>query len=130
MATLARITVVEHIYHQCIETDPFSVTSGFTRHTQIKEQPYSRKCVANEGWSNLDFGWMKDLMGMIVLVNETKADPFQSSSKILELAFANNPDDCWVILAGESFRGSPSNNDLIVRCRSGDCRYTIHCLPK
>lgn len=129
--SLARITVVEHIYHQCLSraTEPYSIQSGFTRHTAVVEQPYNRWCTVGESWQKIDVGWMQDCLAMLVVVNNE--DP--PSDKNLHLSFFDeddpNPSKYWVIPPGESFKGTPSSSDLVIRSSGGTARFTIHCLP-
>jgi len=115
----ARITVVENIYHQTSEGEPFQIECGFTRKTEVIEQPYVRWLTATEEWQLLDMGWMKDVTGMLIIVN-------QDDQNTLELG--HQP---WFIPPGESFRGTTQlGNDVPIRSSVGKIRFTLYCLPK
>lgn len=135
---LARVTVVEQVYYQYEDVEPYSIRSGFTRHTEIQEQPYFRWCTATEDWKPLDFGWMDDKLGMFVLVNETEAivtisesnNAVPVSKQIIQICFSDNKESFWQVMPGESFRGTPSDTDISIRCNVGKSKFTLHCIPK
>lgn len=137
-----RLTVVEMVYHRPYGEETLAVDTRFTRKVDSGEQPYQRLChkptnMATEEWKELDFGWLKESIGMIVIVNNegfyplnpTEEEEKEVESRVIEIGYSEK--DTWEIPPRESFRGTPSNpSGLRIRCRSGMAKYTLTVLPK
>ena len=142
-----QITVVDKIYHRQGSESPTSVSSRFIRHLQTDEQVYERRTRVGEEWTPLEHGWIEEA-GMIVIQNTegttlqvipTEEEKEETAAKILELSVTDGLLDSppgvlakpWLIPPGESFRGYPSDvSKLVLRCRSGVCRYNVHVYPR
>lgn len=132
-----RITVVEMVYHRSSGEPPVCVESRFSRELETSEQPYSRRLKATEQWQSLDCGWLKDNVGMILIVNSEgrfpQANPTgkereAAAKKVLEVAHRSlGQKGSWLIPPGESMRASPSAPlDLVIRSQSGVTKFVVH----
>ena len=140
-----RITVVETIYHRPYMDETLAVDSRFSRIISSGEQPYQRQnhkpnTTATEEWKQLDCGWLKDNVGMLVITNDegkffevypTEEEKEEIKLRILEIAYEKNPLAVWYVPPTESFRGCPSDPELLwIRCQHGTAKYTLTVLPK
>ena len=143
-----RLTVVETVYHRSIGQEPSMFDSRFSRELKTRDQPYGpRRLVATEKWALVDLGWVKSA-GMIVVRNEegqhlqanpTEQERAETRRKVLEIAWQETVDNpeieepsnySWLVPPGESFRGYPACSKLLIRCRSGNAKYTLFVVPE
>lgn len=140
-----RLVVVETVYHQPTGEQPTAVESRFSRDLQTVEQPYQRQLTATEEWKPLDCGWIKDA-GMLVIqnlegkfqANPTDEERAEAAARVLEVSYREDQDPNmdvsrhgWLIYPGESFRGCPSNLDLLaVRSQYGSLRLSVFIIPR
>lgn len=142
-----RLTVVETVYHQPWGEEPVAVESRFSRDLQTRNQLFERRCRVGEDWQPLECGWLGEA-GMLVIENRegrflqrvpTDEEREAAAAKVLEVGW--EPDGAtmhdppataqWIIPPGESIRGQPATlKSLRLRCRSGECRFTVYLLPE
>ena len=137
VAAKSRLTVVETVYHQNPKEQPTCVDS---RHTQViegDEQVWQRRCKVGEEWTPIDQGWIEACSCFHVrndegrfLINPTDAEREEVAARVLEIAFAGQVQHAWLVRPGMTFRGEPSEaRSLLIRCRSGEARYTVTFFP-
>lgn len=137
------LTVVETVYHRAISGKITEVDSRFSRELETCEQPYERQLVATEEWQPLDFGWLKDNVGMFVLVNEagkdrttkpTEEEKQELSEQWLQIMYSvigTEGREGWIVPPGETMRGYPMNpSGLYIRCHRSNAPFTIRVFPK
>ena len=127
--TRNRLTVRETVYHQISGQNPISFESGFTLYLDNPEQPWLRspKEPATSEWKALNCGWVEDCK-MLVIRND---------SPDYRLQFTYDPKGpCfWVPPLDENGQRAttriyPSDADkLMIRCPSGEARYTVFMIP-
>jgi hypothetical protein len=132
------MTVVETVYHQVFGEQPVSIESRFERELASEEQMYQRRKVATEDWQSLDLGWVSDA-GTVVIQNTenkllqvipTPEQKAEIAKKIIAVSYNPESNQEFYILSGESIRLHPSHADkLMVRCLSGNAKYTINAIP-
>ncbi len=146
----ARLVIIQQIYHQIFNQQPRPALDA--RHSRIlksDEQSYGPRTITiGEEWVPLELGWLKDTpIGMIVLTNEegrfmdrnpTLEQAREGEKKILELSFTclgtsgNKPSYAATLLIPprESQTILPANpKEVMIRCRSGQGKYTILIVP-
>lgn len=140
----SRLTVVESIYHQTTGEQPSAVLTRFSRDLESDEQPYvRRRRKATPEWQPVDYGWVES-PAMVVIQNDerrllraratnpTDEERLAAEAKVIELRFADSSHSpVWLILPGETMRGSPSPGaSLRVRCLAGEAQYNLFVYPK
>jgi len=119
-----RLTIVETITFQQAGQGAACADFRYARHIQQSESPHEQRLTADSQWKSLPTGDVQKV-GMLVVVN---CAPASKTNKVLEICNR----DCfpWVIPAGEHFRGNPQRaEDLLIRCRDGECPCTVHVFP-
>jgi len=140
-----RITVVELVYHQVNgEEDATCSEARFSRQLETSgEYPYVRHTKATEEWQHLDLGWIADVgCSMLTIENNegyfkqrlpTEDEKTEVDKKAIELGYSPYASpilSCFLIPPKESFRCCPSNaKDLMIRCQSGEAKYTLTVFP-
>jgi hypothetical protein len=137
-----RVTVVQHVYHQSPDDQPFAVTTGFNRYLATKEQAYQRKTKVGTDWESLDTGWLNQA-SLLLIKNEegkfTQQTPSEeereeSQRKVIEVACgpnlpANHEPD-WLVLPQEEIRVTPADLSRIrIRCQYGIAYFTVTLIP-
>lgn len=142
-----RITVREQVYLETHGGKPEEILSSFSRELESYEQPYTRNLTATEEWQSLDFGWLKDNVGMLVIVNNegkfTQVNPTdeertEAAKKVLEVSHFRGVSstggqrlNVWLIPVGENMRGSSTGSHLLhIRSQHGNTKYTLYAFPK
>lgn len=143
---VARLTVVETVYHQAAPNDPTCTEARFGRVIESDEQPYKRQIVVRERWDELDLGWLKGKpIGQLILSNAptnwqrwpTPEEKAEAEARVVEITHVE-PDEAIERFAapfarvrpGESCRFEPVDpGALRVRCRSGETRATLTLIP-
>lgn len=135
-----RMTIVEKVYHQPQTGEAYCCETVFERWLDDEESVYSRKMKVSEEWKLLHFGWFSDdgkPVGMLVIRNDEGRDlqrlpsdeeKTKTASLILEIGVHDLP--LFDVFPGESFRATPSGQDLYVRCLGGECSFTVFAFPK
>ncbi len=135
----SRITVVGQACHQGEDGQIMPAGRQFSRRLQTDEQPFVRRGRAGEDWQPLPTGWLSQA-GFLVLTNDegvgmqvqpTEAERRDAAGKILEVSSCDgDPGAAWLVPPGEEFRGTPADLAKVrLRCRSGECRYTLTLFP-
>jgi hypothetical protein len=65
-----RITIVSNITHQAPGEEAVSVVPRFHRNISSDEQPYQRRKSIGSKPEPLDFGWLKDNAGLVIIQND------------------------------------------------------------
>ena len=141
---LARLTVVESVHCQTVDSSPWGISTSFERTLKTDEQPYVRKLTATEEWTKLDTGWLTEC-SMLVLVNEeglfkgrqpTPEQKIESAKKVIEVGCALPHLDtircigAWELPPKESMRGCPTELSIVfVRCQHGTAKFTVYIFP-
>ena len=120
------IVIRDQIYYRDVtdNSDPQSFTVGWSYEIDSKEQPWIRRCIAEDTtWKPLDLGWLKNQCGLIIIHNlET-----EKTASSLELG---NPKAFACIPPRHECRFSPVNwNDLVVHSTSGKVRFVVRAYP-
>ena len=134
-----RLTVVEYVSHQRAGKSPISYESKFTRNLETTEQPYAREEEATTEWRALNTGWIGEC-GQLSIVNRAGTLPHKRQPtpeqvaeikrQVLEVS-AQFGEFVWLIPAGESMRGYPSDvKQLFIRSRHGTTPYVLIALPR
>jgi hypothetical protein len=131
----SRFTVIETVYHHSTDTEPTSVEAKFVRFLRSDDQPYKRKCKAQEAWSLIDTGWVESPSllsivneeGRFLQVNPTKEQREAIDAAVLEISFDGATAHMYVP-PGETFRVSPLVR-IHVRSRKGEAKYTVFAVP-
>jgi hypothetical protein len=130
-----RLTVVESLYHQGTADEPFNFVSKFERMLMIDEQPYVRQAKATEEWKKLDFAWLNEGYGTVVIRNEegtfpntkpTDEEKQEAEARVLEVGYENETP--WLVYPRASMRVCPTK-PLFIRSRSGKSRFTLCVIP-
>jgi len=132
------ITVVETVYHSPFQQQPTSIATRFSRDLTTQAQPYERYLTATEKWDLLDYGWLEDNIGMLIIHNlegeftqtiPTPEEKEDAEKRILEIAFGPHTGQ-WIIPPRESMRGYPTSvSDLWIRCSYKTAKYRLNLLP-
>lgn len=147
-----KLTIQESIYHQSSTESPTSYSHTFFRVLEDEaEQPYGpRKAEATEEWTKLDFGWLGENVGLILIQNRegnfpgtlpTIAMRESAKKQMLELGMRIDEDihDSGlkvvalgiVIMANETMRlTSLDPTSLFLRSVSGKVKYSLTAFPK
>lgn len=137
---VARVGVVETIYHQAPDAQPISFDHRYGHIVAADEQPYSRKLKAGSDWTALDCGWLQKA-SVLQVVNEegrfpqtvpTDEERIATAAKVVELGCGTADGvHCFALVhPGHSARFEPADvKSLHVRCRSGEVRLTVNVLP-
>lgn len=134
----SRIEVVEQIYLMQPREMPAGVENRWGRWLDTpEEQVFTRTCQVGEEFAPLETGWVEAASLVIVTnvptrfqVMPTEAERAAADARVVELTCGEEPE--WVLLPGETFRGSPSPaalGRLCVRCRQGKCKITVRAYP-
>lgn len=137
----ARLTVVERVYHQPPDGDGFAVESTFARELQSDEERYQRTMKVNEGWTQLDCGWVsaasvliiKNEEGVFRLVNPTPEEEAEAALRVLEvgLQIGTYVEPLDEIHPQESIRRCPVDlSRLVMRCRHGAAKFRLTLIPR
>lgn len=141
------MTVVENVYHTSMDGGSNRISSSFERRLESKEQMYQRtNATAKASWQRIEYGWLEDNIGMVVIVNKEGRNlqmilsPEETevlNKKTLDLLFVNPnaaqepmPDikPHIRIRPGESARFCPSQA-LYARSLNGDVKYSVSVVP-
>lgn len=149
-----RMTVVQTVYFQADGQEPSSVDSRYNRDIVQDEHPYHRQSRVGEEWKLLDCGWIERACCLVIKneptkfhVQPTPEERAEATARVLEVAIRvdvspKNRDmhtprtqpvmAVWSLVhPGESLRVCPSSlKDLWVRCRSGECRFSVYLMPE
>lgn len=137
----ARFVVVDKLYYEMPNTEPIVVDSGFARWLETDEQPYIRRFTVGEQWQAVNTGWLEETSMLLIenneerfTVNPTSEEKTEAAQKVIEIAFPAGKEwteASWLILPGESLRGTPANiKNLWLRCRKGKAKCTITLIPE
>lgn len=137
-----RLTVVERVYHQHVGRAPLQIESKFVQSLTVDEPCYFRPaCRANADWQPLDFGWLKDGVGTIILQNTS--GQYQQRVPTPE---AQKELDATILEVGVvapipiPFALVPPKHNLrimllpdlsyLVRCQSGQAEFNLYAIPR
>jgi hypothetical protein len=116
----ARLTVVEHVYHQPEDAPAMVSESRWSAWLKTDEQPYGRREVkVGVAWQSLDTGWVKN-PSLVVVENTGK--------EMLTLGVGDPPMPFAWIDPGRSARFTPSC-PLAIDCPDGETTYSITVFP-
>lgn len=135
-----RLICVDRLYFQPHNQQATGVEHQFVRELDTHEQPYIRKCVATETPQSLKCGWISgEQCGMLLITNDeglnlqkipTEEEKQAIAKKVLRL-YRPGSSFHWIIPPGESFRGYPSDCELLdIESASGEINYTLHLFPR
>jgi len=132
----ARVTVVEHVYHQLPDEQPLEIEARFSRYLDSDEQLYTRRLKLSTEWELLDTGWvhkpstivLRNEEGKFTQVKPTDEERAEATKHVVEVRVGDEGEAQWYVPCGESFRGSPSR-PVYVRSRVPHTRATIWAIP-
>lgn len=142
----ARLTVVEHIYHQSPGDPSVPCENRYTKILESSEQPFRRTLEIGEEWTAIPYGWVPhDGCSLLAIVNEvgkrpqvipTDAEVEEMASRkiIVGIASPSSPTPHTILFSipyKESSRiPSPSSlKDYLVRSSKGKARYSVYIFP-
>jgi hypothetical protein len=141
------------MYHQTPGANPIVAETRFSKATATDEQPFGpRRLTIGRVWTHLELGWVnpasmvsiKNVTGDDLAAYPTKEEKEAIAEAILELALEpledktrtmhsppkQQPEGAWVILPGESFRGTPKHSKrILIRSLGGDAEAVITAFP-
>lgn len=132
----ARILIVEGVYHQQCDRNPTGGERRYGRTLECSARPVEIDLTVTEEWQPLPVTHLKSV-GMLLLVNEegrftrnpTSEERRLATLKVVEIS-GENKQNPWLVLPGESFRGSPTDHKTLhVRCRSGSAECVLTYFP-
>lgn len=141
-----RVTVVDTVYWQPVDSEPVAIPSRFYREVSCEEQVYQGKFKVTPQWVEIKTWWLKTV-GMLTLRNEegyfpqvqpTGQERQRAESLILEVGLLVDIDNSREekvipfarILPRESLRLHPSSvQHLRVRCPGGVARVHVCLIP-
>lgn len=136
-----RMTVVEKVYHQPKDGEASCFETVFEQFLDSDESPYSRRTKVSEEWQELKYGWLTDderPVGMVCVRNEEgrylQRNPSDEerqvmSAKVLEIG--THDLAIHQVLPGQTARFTPVPEvPLYIRCRDGECSYTLFAVPR
>ncbi len=139
---LARLTVVEQVYHQAPDSDPTTLPVAFGRWLESDEQAVLRHTRVGPEWGTIDLLWLANRpVGMLIIYNaeQPPRDVIQPAevleevrSRVVEVCFRSQvklPDA--VVRPGESMRLEPTYPDEILLRGAGGrtVKVTILVVP-
>lgn len=131
-----RLTVSERVYHRPIGEEASEFVSAYSHELETQEQPYERNCTATEEWQEVDLGWLKDGVSMLVIRNNEgrrlQRNPTDDvKADIAKRVLLVSPDRSlpWLVRPKESLRGCPSTR-LFIRSQHGPIKYTVFAVPR
>lgn len=137
MRPVARLTVLDTIYHQAVGAEPVTHETNFSRMLASDEQPYVRRVTAVAEWKLLDCGWVEPSMvklentaGQQLQVNPTREERRAIDETIVDVGVYHAGAYVTVarLLPGESLRFSPVG-EIFFRCQSGECKCNLSAWP-
>lgn len=155
---MARLTVVEHVYHEPTDSEGTDYTRSYQRVLKTDEVPFTRpRFITHRDWQPLETGWVRGAGHLYILNDEQPSfqkmpspeERAEVGRKIIEVgvlpmvkddkrrtmhsAPAPVPDitPCWLIPPGETLRATPADvARLYLRCPAGPARCTIVVIPE
>lgn len=134
----SRLTVVEQVYFQNINSQPINADSRFSRNLETEASPTKQRLSVEEEWRAVIYPGFN--VGMVVIVNEegslgrvnpTEEELAATKAKIVEVScgITSSPYS-WLIPPGESHRGTPADiSRMYLRCQKGTAMCTVHLFP-
>jgi hypothetical protein len=131
-----RLTVTEGIYHMGHDVPTSGTYATFSRQLEGNDQPYIRRLTVGRDWQPVDFGWIGERVGMLSISNEEgkflQRNPTEEEKKalaamVIEVTVSGDAD--WLILPGETMRGTPAKKNIRVRCQGGDAKVVVTVIP-
>lgn len=133
-----RLTVIMNIHHEHRGEPPRTISVGYSRMLNEKEEPYQRRFNASDQWLPIDLGWVapekvgcvviENLEGRHRLVHPTDDERAAISGKVLEVSYSKNSAECDLIQpGGADVKWPASATNLYLRCQNGaaSCRVSV-----
>lgn len=130
-----RVIVVEQVTYQGGEPTLGFSQPPYSRDVQSDEQPYQRVMTIGEEWQLLDFGWIKDNCGMLLVANkrpQRSTYPTPDEARAVEdavIEFTVGGLVFGYVPVGEDCRICPVGQ-WQVRCRKGKAQIVVTAIPK
>ena len=138
-----RITVVDTVYHQTTDTpNPTVLMTRLCRPVVTEEQIYARHLKLTTEWSEIDTGWVK-IPIMVVIQNTHDQPPVSgatseqtlvdvySAVEIGVMAPDGAVNSLCLVIPGDALRlVHPQVNKLRVRAKHSPVRVTVSAIPK
>ena len=115
----SRITSLTKIYHQCQGQQPTSVDSSYSCGTMTEEQVYVRKKTLGDQWELLETGWLGNVFGLVMVVNDGKEG-------VIEIGFDSIEVVHLIIPSGQDFKGVPAAKVYL----RGPAKAILYVFPK
>jgi hypothetical protein len=137
-----KLTVVERVYHRQGNHPPLQIESKFEHVLAVDEACYFRPgCKVTEDWQALDFGWLKDNAGTIVIQNitgrflskiPTPDKKRELDAKLLEVGVvAPIPIPFALVPPKQNVRlNLMPGLTYLVRCQSGPAEFNLYAIPR
>lgn len=137
-----RLTVIERVYHQQQNQPPLQIESKFVQELSVDEACYFRPASRiSEDWQALDYGFLKDACGTIVLQNISgrylRAIPTPDAkkeldAKILEVGvMAPIPIPFALVPPKQNLRVNLMPGlTYLVRSQSGQAEFNLYAIPR
>lgn len=129
-----RVTIVEMVYHQQFNGQPFVFESKFSSTCEESEQPYQRYTKVVEQWQPLDCGWLRGRAGVILICNEegknlpanpSEKEKFEIASRVVEIRHDGDKHS-FIVPPKESIRIRTTDDaKLLVRCLCGPAKIAL-----
>ena len=130
-----RLTIVEMIYHQIPDRQPFAVDWRSSRQLSSNERPYERNMIVTEEWEPLPGAWLTGC-SMVHVSNQegkwlqcvpTVEETAAIATKVIEVSTGGA---LWLVHPGESFRGCPADLSTVrIRSRCGSIKCIVTLFP-